>query len=161
MDGIRPYRPDDLDACLRLVSQAGESADLAYLWEPAILRRQLCFGELSDTVVLQRDGAVAGLINYTFEEVLGRFPLVVALIDIIAFGSLGPADRRRLLAAALARMAAGGAKAAMMLRGSSYAWREMLGAGFLPGPPEYYYIGARFENNLGLNGVKRLQVLLR
>lgn len=161
MEGIRPYCPDDLGPCLALISQAGESADLAYLWEPAILQRQLCFDQVSDTVVLDREGAVAGLINYTLEEVLGRFPLVVALIDIVAFGSLGRTDRSRLLAAALARMARAGAKAVMMLRASSYAWREMLAAGFLPGPPEYYYIGATFQQDLNLKGVNRLQVLLR
>lgn len=160
-DGIRPYRPDDLEACLKLVAEAGESADLAYLWEPGTLERQLHFANLSDTLVLERNGAVAGLVNYSLSESLGRCRLVAAVIEILAFGSLGAADRRNLLAAALCRMEAAGAKAATMLRGSSYAWREMLAAGFVPTPTEHYLIGAPFRDDLRLDGVRSLQVLLR
>jgi hypothetical protein len=58
-------------------------------------------------------------------------------------------------------MKAQGAQAASMLRASSYGWRAMLATGFLPTPTDYYYIGARFENHLRLDGVRRLQVLLR
>lgn len=160
-DGIRPYRPEDLDACQKLIAQAGESAELAYLWEPSILARQLGFPNLSDTVVLEREGVVAGLVNYTLLEVLGKCQMTVALIDLLAFGSLGASQRRRLLAAALSRMQADGAKAAMMLRGSSYGWRTLLAAGFLPTPVENYYIGAPFQDNLRLEGVRHLQVLFR
>ena len=160
-DGIRPYRPEDLDACHELISRAGASADLAYLWEPAILERQLCFAALSHTVVMERDGAVAGLVNYNLLPVLGRCTITLAIIEILAFGDLGAAERRNLLAGALCRMQAEGAQAAVMLRGSCYAWRTMLAAGFLPLPTEFYYIGARFDDHLRLDGVRRLQVLLR
>jgi GNAT superfamily N-acetyltransferase len=161
MDGIRLYRPEDLDACLRLVDLAGQSADLAYLWEPPSLQQQLCCAGVSETVVLDREGRAAGLVNYTLQDILGRFPLTVALIDIIAFGSLAATDRRRLLSATLARMAATGVKAAMLLRGSSYGWQELLAAGFLPMPADHYFIGATFGNHVNLEGVRRLQVLLR
>jgi GNAT superfamily N-acetyltransferase len=160
-DGLRPYCPEDLDACLKLIGQAGESADLAYLWEPSMLQRQLRFDGLSDTVVLEHDGAVAGLVNYSLHDVLGRCRMTVALIELVAFGSLSATQRCRLLTAAMCRMEAEGAKAAMMLHGSSYGWRTMLAAGFLPTPTEYYYIGARFQDHLRLDGVRQLQVLLR
>lgn len=159
--GIRSYRPGDLEACRALVAQAGASADLAYLWDPSMLARQLQFGSLCDTVVLEQDGVAAGLVNYSLLEVLGRSTIVVALIELLAFGSLGPVQRRTLLAAALARMEAAGAQAAMMLRGSHYGRRELWGAGFLPTPTEYYFIGARFRDNLRLDGVRSLQVVLR
>jgi GNAT superfamily N-acetyltransferase len=160
-EGVRSYHRDDLEACHSLICQAGELADLAYLWEPHALERQLCFGTLSHTVVLEREGRVSGLVNYSLLEVLGRFPLLVAVIELIAFGTLSAADRHRLLAAALCRMEDDGAKAAIMLRTSPYGWRAMLATGFLPTPPDEYYIAAQFQDDLRLNRVRRLQVLWR
>jgi len=159
--GIRPYRPEDLSDCRHLLNQTGESADLAYLWDIDNAARQLSFPGLSQTVVLDHEGRVAGLVNYTLLEVLGKCLVRVALIDAIAFGSLRSVDRRRLLSAALSRMVADGAQAAMMLRGSSYAWRELVRAGFLPLPPEYYYVGMTTREGVPLDGVRRLHVLWR
>lgn len=161
LDGIRAYRTEDCHSCLALIDQAGRSADLAYLWTPETLDRQLRFPRLSDTVVLERQGNVAGLVNYSLLEILGRRALVVALLDLVAFGTLLPAQRRRLLAAALGRMADQGAMAAMMLRGSAYGWRELAAAGFLPMPSDHYYIGVRFQQDLRIDRVRRLQVLFR
>lgn len=159
--GIRPYHSKDLDDCCELLNRAGENADLAYLWEPETTARQLQYPGLSETVVLEQEGRVAGLVNYTLLDVLGRCPMRVARLDTLAFGSLARKDRRRLLAAALHQMAADGAKGAMMLRGSWYGWRELIGAGFVPVPPEFYYVGLTLQDGLSLDGVRRLSVLWR
>ncbi len=161
LKGVRPYHLEDFDACHRLISLAGQSADLAYLWKPAGLRRQLRFGRLSDTVVMERDGAVAGLVNYSLLDTLGKGTFTLALIELLAFGDLPAAERRTLLSAALSQMHAAGAQAAIMLRGSPYGWRTLLAAGFLPMPADQYYIGARFNHRLRLDGVRQMQVLLR
>ena len=161
VDGVRPYRADDLGACHELISRAGASADLAYLWDTAVLERQLRYGTLSHTVVMERAGAVAGLVNYSIVEALGRSTITLALIEILAFGFLGAAQRHNLLAAALTSMREEGAQAAIMVRGSSYGWLAMLAAGFLPMPTDHYYIGARFDDDLRLDGVRRVQILLR
>jgi hypothetical protein len=160
-NGIRPYRSEDIETCHKLVSMAGASADLAYLWKPEGLQRQLRFGTLSDTVVMERKGAVAGLVNYSLLETLARGTLTVALIELLAFGLLTTSERCKLLSAALNRMQAGGAKAAIMLRCSSYGWRTMFDTGFLPMPHNHYYIGVRFRQDLCLDRVRQMQVLLR
>lgn len=161
LSGIRAYQPSDLESCQTLVAEAGASADLAYLWDDAMLGRQLQFPPVSETMVLERDGRVAGLVNYSLLEVLGRCQMTVALIELLAFGSLRFAERRGLVQAALYQMAARGAKAAMMLRASTYGRREMWVAGFLPTPTEYYFLGAPFHDGLRLDGVRQLQVVLR
>jgi GNAT superfamily N-acetyltransferase len=159
--GIRPYRPTDLKACCTMLNRAGDEAHLAYVWDADNAARQLDYPNLSRTVVLEQQGRVAGLVNYTLLEVLGRSPMRVAVLDNVAFGSLPSNDRRRLLAAALCEMAADGAKGAMMIRGSWYAWPELLGAGFLPMPPEFYYVGLTLRNDISLEGIRRLHVLWR
>ncbi len=159
---IRLYRDgEDLQGCVGLVEQAGRRADLAYLWEPPSLDRLLHCEQVSETVVLEQQGRVAGFVNYSFLEILGRRVLRVAQIDLIAFGTLSWHDRRRLLQATLSRIADRGAQAAMMLWGSSYALADLLATGFLPGPREYYYIAAPMEKNLRFDNIHSLQVLLR
>jgi GNAT superfamily N-acetyltransferase len=159
--GIRAYRNEDLSDCLELVRDRAASVDLAYLWGPDELARLLDCQDLSRTVVLDRDGRVEGLVNYYRLEVLGRCPIEVGVIDLLAFGSLAWADRRRLLRAALFEMAEEGLQAAMCLRGSWYAGRELVAAGFTPFPPEYYYIGNKIQPDVPLEGVRRLHVLWR
>jgi GNAT superfamily N-acetyltransferase len=160
-EGIRRYRPDDLAACMQLICQAGQAVSLAYLWDPASLGRQLQFGNLSDTIVLESEGHVAGLVNYTLLEVFGKCAMSVAVIDLLALGSLRPAERRRLLAAAMCEMVARGAQGAMMLRGSWYAGQTMLAAGFFPVYPEYCYVGTRMQEGFHLQDIGSVQVLWR
>ena len=158
---IRLCRKADLRGCLELVEQAGKSADLAYLFGPGELERLLHCNQLSETVVLERQGTAAGFVNYCLLEILGRQVLRVAQIDLIAFGTLPRYDRRRLLKAALSRAADAGAQAAVVLWGSSYALAELLATGFMPGPREYYYIAAPMEKGIRFDNIRSLQVLLR
>lgn len=159
--GIRPYRPTDLSDCCALLNRAGNEADLAYVWDAENAARQLNYPNLSRTIVLEQEGRVAGLVNYTMLEVLGRCPMRVAVLDNVVFGSLPASDRRRLLAAALCEMTADGAKGAMMIRGSWHGWPELLAAGFLPMPPEFYYVGLTLRDDIPLEGIRRLHVLWR
>ncbi len=159
--GIRPYQRDDLSDCQELIQQRAASVDLAYLWTPDELARLLDWEGLSRTVVLQREGRVGGLVNYYRLEILGRCPMEVGILDLLAFGNLPSRDRRRLLRAALHQMAEDGLKAAMCLRGSWYAARQLLGAGFYPFPHEYYYIGNKMQPDVPLENVRRAHVLWR
>ena len=161
MTGIRPYKREDLADCLELVRDRAASADLAYVWSEEELSRLLDWEDLSRTVVLERDGRVGGLVNYYRLEFLGRGRMAAGVIDLLAFGGLAPAARRRLLRAALAQMAEEGLHAAMYLRGSWYAWRELLGAGFSPFVPEYYYVGNKMDLDLPLQKARRVHVLWR
>ena len=159
--GIRRWRPEDLPACLELVQQAGQSADIAYVWDATNLDRQLHYKDLARTIVIEHDGCVAGLINYSRFDVLGKTTMATALVDLIAFGTLPQAERKRLLRAAMAQMVEEGLKAAILLRGSWYAWRTLAGAGFFPMPREYYFTGVKIQKDVRLENVRQLHVLWR
>ncbi len=159
--GIHPYQPEDLPACVELVQQAGQSADIAYVWDATNLDRQLHYKDLARTIVLEHDGRVAGLVNYCRFDVLGKTTMATALVDLIAFGTLPRTERKRLLRAAMAQMVEEGLKAAMLLRGSSYAWRTLAGVGFFPIPSEYYYTGVKMHKDVRLENDHRLHVLWR
>lgn len=159
--GIRPYRKEDLPACLELVRGRGESADLAYLWDRDSLGRLLEYEDLARTVVIEHEGRVAGLVNYCRLEVLGKCREEFAVIDVLAFGTLPPRLRSRLLRAAMYQMAGEGLKGAMMIRGSWYGWRQLLLAGFFPLFAEYCYVGTKVQENVPLERIRRLHVLWR
>jgi GNAT superfamily N-acetyltransferase len=161
MTGIRPYAPGDLPDCLELVADRAAPADLAYRWSEEELARLLDWEGLSRTLVIERDGRVGGLVNYYRLELLGRSRMEAGVIDLLAFGSLAPAARRRLLRAALFQMAEDGLQAAIHLRGSWYAWRSLLGAGFAPFLPEYYYVGNKMDLDFPLEKVRRVHVVWR
>jgi len=161
MSGIRAYRNEDLPACLALVEEVGRSADLAYLWDEASLGRQLQYKDLTRTVVLQREGRVAGLINYYLIDILEKHPLPTAVIDLVAFGTLPSAERRRLLRAAMSQMVDEGLEATIVLRGSWYGWRTLAWAGFFPIPSEYYYAGTKMRDDVPLENIRRMHVLWR
>jgi hypothetical protein len=161
MTGIRPYRSDDLADCMELVAERASSVDLAYHFSADELSRLLDYGGFSRTVVLERDGRIAGLIAYYPLHVLGRRRLEVAIIDVLAFGSLPSRDRQRLLQAALCRMTEEGIQAAMCLRGSWYAWPQLARTGFYPVGAEYYFCGNKMRHDLSLDRVRRLHVLWR
>lgn len=158
---VRSYRPSDLGRCCELLNAEGDRADLAYVWDRENLANQLDFPSLSRTVVLERQGNLEGLLNYTLLEVLGKCPMRIGVIENIAFGRLSSRDRRRLIGAGLVQMAGEGAQAVTMVRGSWRGWRELLAAGFFPSPPEYYYVGMTTQDGVPLGGVRRLNVLWR
>jgi len=161
MTGIRAYNREDLPDCLELVRDRAASADLAYQWKEEELGRLLDWEDLSRTVVLERDGRVEGLVNYYRLDLVGRSRMTAGVIDLLAFGGLRPADRRRLLRAAMFEMAQEGVHAAMYPRGSWYGWRELVGAGFAPFGSEYYYMGNKMELDLSLENVRHVHVLWR
>jgi len=161
MAGIRLYRREDLSDCAELVRDRGASADLAYVWDLEELARLLHYRDLARTVVFEQNGRVAGLVNYCRLEFLGKCPMPAAVIDIVAFGTLPPAARLRLLRAAMCQMADDGVKGATMLRGSWYGWRQMLAAGFFPALPDFAYVGTKMQPDVPLENVRRLHVLWR
>lgn len=161
MEGIRLYRHGDLADCRTLWEDASRGADLAYLWDDDSLDRQLGFAGVGRTVVLVKGEQVAGLVNYTLLNILGRIPMTVALVDGLALGALPWADRYRLLRAAINQISADGAKAVLVLRGSWQYARELLATGFLPFPPEYYYVATPTCGEASFEKIGRVHVLWR
>jgi GNAT superfamily N-acetyltransferase len=159
--GIREYAPGDLGDCVALLNDAGAGSDLAYVWGAREAARQLSYANLSKTLVLERDGRVVGLVNYTLLDVFGRTEARIARIDAVALGTLDHRDGTRLLKAATASMHDDGAKGATALRGSWTHWRELVAAGFMPTPTEFYYVALPTRDDVPLSGVRRLNVVWR
>ena len=85
----------------------------------------------------------------------------IARIDAIALGALDHGDGTRLLKASTAAMRADGAQAAVALRGSWKRWRDLVAAGFVPTPTEFYFVAMPTQSDLPLAGVRRLNVVWR
>lgn len=135
MEGIRPYRPGDLAACMSLVQGMMAPVSLGYTYTVERLAQQLLYRDMPHTLVLERDGVVRGLVNYYTLQMNARGPLTVALVDLLTFHeSVSSADRKRLLRAAMKDMMAHGASCASMLRSPCVAPTLMLGAGWVPWP---------------------------
>ena len=161
MAGIRPYRAGDLDDCAALIRRRSDGADLGYLWSPSEIGRFLNYEDLAKTLVLEQGGRITGLVNYFRLGFLGRCPIDVGILDLVAFGDLPAKERTRLLRATLHRMADEGLKAAMLLRGSWDSWRTLLAAGFFPMPPEYFYVGTKMSPEVHVENVRRVHAVWR
>jgi GNAT superfamily N-acetyltransferase len=161
MTGIRCYAPADLDDCVALLNDAGSTCDIAYVWRGIEAARQLAYASLSKTVVLDRDGAVAGLVNYTLLDVFGKTDARIARVDAVALGALDHHDGVRLLKAATVAMVADGAQVAVALRGSWTHWRELAAGGFVPMPTEFNFVALPMRDDVSVTGVRRLHVVWR
>jgi hypothetical protein len=140
MTGIRDYVESDLPACQQLVDDQGRTLDLSIAWTPERLARQLKYKDMPRTLVAERDGKVAGFINYYPIEMMGRHPLRAALIDLFVAGSLDTGTQARLLAVALARMREGGVAFTLLLRLRHLRAWPLLSKGFVPLPPQVTFI---------------------
>ncbi len=159
--GIRPYRPDDLPACLALVHTLLERVDMGYLWSAERLAHQLQYKDVPRTLVIEHAGRVAGFVNWYRLDFLGRQPIEAAMIDLVAFGPLPAADQTRLLRAVVAQMHEEGIKMALGLRLPALPWRAFVGAGFVPLPPELSFICCRMDPTFDLSTARRLHVHFR
>jgi predicted N-acetyltransferase YhbS len=157
-EGIRSYRPDDLDACLDLANALTSKVDMGYVWSKPRLGRQLQHRDLPRTVVLEQQGRVGGFVNYYRVEFLARGLLPVALVDVAAFGELAGRERRRLLRAALYKMAEEGIGLALILGLPCYPKSPFFRTGFVSMPASSLLLCVRMVPEFSLNGAKRLHV---
>ena len=93
---VRLYRAGDLQSCALLLEKAGAAFDWALVWSIERLARQLA-SRVSNTLVLERDSRLQGLINYHFITVQGHEPIRAAMIDLWADGNLSNMERARFL----------------------------------------------------------------
>jgi len=157
-EGIRPYRPEDLDDCLGLTHGLLENVDLGYLWSRERLARQLDHRGFPRTLVLEQDGRVAGFVNYYSVDFLARGELSVGIIDLAAFGDLPGKEQRRLLRAAMCQMVDEGIKLALILRIPCYPWSTFSRTGFVARMRDFQFICVQMDPKVSFEGAKRLHV---
>lgn len=156
--GIRPYCSDDLDDCLALAHGLLEKVDLGYVWGRDRLARQLEYRGIPRTIVMERDGRVAGFVNYYAVDFLAEGTLRVGVIDLAGFGSLSASDGRDLLRAAMNRMVDEGIQLALILRLPCYRGSSFLRTGFVAMPRDFELVCVRMIPDFSLGGAKRVHV---
>jgi hypothetical protein len=111
--GVRLFQPADLPACQRLLETQAKEHDLAYGWSPELLGSLLVAEKISETLVLERGGELAGLVTWIRSDCLGRGPLPMGRIEFAA--AANEEDAHTLLLGALARMKQANVAGAILL----------------------------------------------
>jgi GNAT superfamily N-acetyltransferase len=160
---VRAYQPHDLSACESLINQQARQADLAILWTPERLSRQLQFGTLAHTLVVEQAGQVTGFLNYHLLDMFMNGKLKVAVIDLLAHTKLTGRQKRALINSALLQMQQQGAELVLMREFASQPRLSLLRSQFLPQWPESLLLMSysQTENVTIHTKVKKVQLLWR
>jgi len=94
---VREYRPQDLDHCLALFNAYKDKIELARSWEADELAWELHFPEVAQTLVYEKEGRVAGAINFICHDHLGKSKERWAWINHVAYPDLSPRERHRFV----------------------------------------------------------------
>jgi len=159
--GIRPYRAEDLPACLKLVHGLLDRVDLGYVWTADRLAHQLSYRDLPRTLVCEQEGQVAGFVNYYCLGFLGRHAARVGLIDLMPLGTMPLGAGRDLLRAALVDMRRQGCAFVLALRLPTWDAWPLLAAGFVPLPDEFLFLCYQVDPSISLKGARGLHVHFR
>lgn len=137
---IRPFAAADATACAELLDAASRRADLGYAWDAAQVARQLAFGDVTQTLVAEHGGRIAGLVNYCKLTLVGRTPIVAGVIDFLETDGLPARTAIDLVRAALSDMHHQGVQLAMALRLSAMPFWPLARNAFTMLPAEYCYV---------------------
>lgn len=88
LPNIREYKPEDLDHCLVLLNQYKDKVRLALVWDHDELGLELDYPGVSKTLVYEKEGKVAGLINFILHEHIGKTKELWAWINHVAYHDL-------------------------------------------------------------------------
>jgi hypothetical protein len=93
---VRPCRVGDMERCAQMLDKASADFDWAMVCSATQLANELDDASL-ETLVLERDGHVRGMVRYRRVLIYGREPVRAAAIDLWADDGLTGAQRVRLL----------------------------------------------------------------
>jgi hypothetical protein len=122
---------------------------------------QLKWNGFPSTLVLDRNDASFGMVNYHRFGLLGADVVTTGLVDLLTCESGSAGERRHLLRSALAQMASEGIDMAMTLRTGMFPARVMSACGFWPLPASEHLVYAFPEPDLKLPPARRPFILFR
>jgi ribosomal protein S18 acetylase RimI-like enzyme len=134
---IRDYEPQDLPACLELVTSANAGRAFSIKWNTENLSRH-CRGGFGRCLVAERDGQVRGFVTFHVLPFQGRTVEPVGIIDVIAIDQLSGRERRAMIGSVLRRIAADGGILALRHWTGDAPVGAMLISGFIPLPRDSY-----------------------
>jgi len=129
---VRGYQPKDLEQCLALLNQYQERVTLARVWEREELSGELAYPEISQTLVYEKNGKIAGLINWTYHLHLGRTKERWAWLNHISYPGLSASERLALIQAFLAYIKTAGCIGAIEWTKKYYPMTPIYRAHFFP-----------------------------
>ena len=94
---LREYRPDDLDQCLGLLSRYQDTVRLALVWDRESLAPELDCPGVSRTLVYEKGGRLAGMINFNTHDHIGRTVERWAWFNHVAYPDLDGSERYRFV----------------------------------------------------------------
>ena len=98
---VREYRPEDLDSCLTIFNAYRDKIELARSWEADELAWELHCPDVAQTLIWEKEGRVAGAINFICHDHLGKTKERWAWINHVAYPDLAPHERYRFVQAFL------------------------------------------------------------
>lgn len=158
---VRPYRADDLPACLEQAHGLLDHVQAGIIWDRERLAHQLDFKGFPRTLIYETDGQVGGFVNYHVLEYLGRTTIRVAMIDLLAVHELPAPAARALLKTALRAMHDDNVSLCLMLRTPCFPAGVLLRTGFIPRPADQAILLTKMRPEFDVAGVRRFHILWR
>jgi hypothetical protein len=90
---LRRYAPADLDQCLALLDRYKETVTLALVWDKKDLAWELDYPGVSETLVYEKEGRVAGMINFIWHKHIGKTRELWAWVNHVAYPDLSGKER--------------------------------------------------------------------
>jgi hypothetical protein len=90
-----------LEACLALFNAYRGRIELARVWEPDELAWELACPDVAHSLVYEKDGRVAGVINFISHDHLGKTKERWAWVNHVAYPDLSPRQRFQFVQAFL------------------------------------------------------------
>jgi len=90
---LREYRPEDLDGCLALLDRYRTTVTLSLVWDREGLAWELMHPGVVQTLVCEKDGKIAGLVNFITHDHLAKTTERWAWINHLAYPDLTGRER--------------------------------------------------------------------
>jgi len=153
---LREYRSDDLDSCLGLLDRIKDTAPLALVWDKDGLAQELYRPGVCQTLVFEKEGKVAGLLNFVYHDHIGRTVERWAWVNHVAFPGLTPAERVLFVQDFLRYVQAAGCLGAIEWTKKYYSLKPFYRAHFFPYPRGINLMAWMFNPEISLRNIKRV-----
>lgn len=128
---VRPYSPEDLPRCARMLERASAAFDWAQGWPLPQLAQRL-ESPAGGTLVFERDRQVRGWVQHQCLVLHGRHPIRSAVISLWGGDDLGAGDSARLIGHLCGQLHERGVQVVSAIRSSAMPSRALSANMFVP-----------------------------
>jgi hypothetical protein len=150
---LREFRSADVDGCLALLDGYKDTVRLALAWDRDELRTELEYPDVSRTLVYEKDGRIAALVNFLVHDHLGRTTERWAWINHLAYPGLSDKERFAFVRSYLAWIRDSGFIGTIEWKRRYYPMKAFYRARFFPYPRAVNQFSWTFNPNLSLANI--------